>query len=59
MSQPPSVPSRLSIARKLTGYLWQRKLWWMIPLCLFLMVIGVLVVLAESSSLSPFIYTLF
>lgn len=59
MNEQPLVPSRLSIARKLTSYLWQRKLWWMIPLCLFLMLIGVLVVLAESSSLSPFIYTLF
>ena len=59
MSDQPAIPSRLEIAKKLTGFLWERKLWWMIPMCLLLMMVGVLVVLAESSSLSPFIYTLF
>ncbi|MGD0945912.1 MAG: DUF5989 family protein [Candidatus Binatia bacterium] len=50
---------RLGIAGELMAFLWQRKLWWLIPMVLVLLVFGGLMVTAQSSALGPFIYTLF
>lgn len=33
--------------------------WWLAPMVVTLLLLGVLVVLAESSAIAPFIYTLF
>jgi hypothetical protein len=40
-------------------YLWQNKLWWMIPMVAVVMTVGLLLAFAGSSGLGPFIYTLF
>jgi hypothetical protein len=53
------VRQRFGIAGELMGFLWQRKLWWLIPMVLVLLVFGGLMVTAQSSALGPFIYTLF
>jgi len=53
------VRQRLGIAGELMGFLWQRKLWWLIPMVFVLLVFGGLMVTAQSSALGPFIYTLF
>lgn len=53
------VQQRLGIAGELMGFLWQRKLWWLIPMVFVLLVFGGLMVTAQSSALGPFIYTLF
>lgn len=45
--------------RELLQFLWMRKLWWMIPFVLTLLVIGMLVLAGQVSGISPFIYTLF
>jgi hypothetical protein len=51
---------RMVIIGELFGFLWRRKLWWMLPLVAMLMVLGILFALAASSSaIAPFIYTLF
>jgi hypothetical protein len=50
---------RLGIAGELLSFLWQRKLWWLIPMVLVLLVFGGLMITAQSSALGPFIYTLF
>jgi hypothetical protein len=50
---------RLGIAGELLSFLWQRKLWWLIPMVLVLLAFGGLMVTAQSSALGPFIYTLF
>ena len=50
--------SRLSILRELMQFLWQNKLWWMIPIIITLLVLGVFVWFAQSAAV-PFIYTLF
>ena len=41
------------------SFLWQQKLWWMIPMVAVLMVFGLLLVFASASGVGPFIYTLF
>ena len=40
-------------------FLKEQKKWWMIPMVLLLMVIGMLVGLTQGSPLAPFIYTIF
>jgi Family of unknown function (DUF5989) len=45
------------------GEIWHfmrvRKKWWLTPIILMLMLIGLLAVFAQGSALAPFIYTLF
>jgi hypothetical protein len=53
------ISGRASIMGELMVFLWERKLWWMIPMVTVLVVFGTLMVLAQGSALSPFIYTLF
>ena len=40
-------------------FLWQRKLWWMIPIVVVLLLFGFLIFFTQSSAVAPFIYTLF
>lgn len=51
--------SRLGIFGELLVFLWQRKLWWMIPMIIVLVLFGLLLIFAQSSAVAPFIYTLF
>jgi hypothetical protein len=53
------MQQRFGIAGELLAFLWARKLWWLIPMVLVLLVFGGLMVTAQSSALGPFIYTLF
>jgi hypothetical protein len=41
------------------SYLKLRKKFWLVPLVAVLLVFGTIIVLAETSVLAPFIYTLF
>ena len=50
---------RVGIATELLEFLWQRKLWWMIPMVALLLLVGTLLMFAQSSAIAPFIYTLF
>ncbi len=51
--------ARFTIVGELLGYLWRRKLWWMIPMVTILALFGLLLVFTQGSALAPFIYTLF
>ncbi len=53
------LKSRLAIAGELLSFLWQQKLWWLLPMVIVLLVFGALLVTAQSTALGPFIYTLF
>jgi hypothetical protein len=59
MKLTEGVRERFGIAGELMGFLWQRKLWWLIPMVFVLLLFGGLMVTAQSSALGPFIYTLF
>ena len=37
----------------------EKKAWWLIPMVAVFLILGLLIVLTQGSSLSPFIYTLF
>jgi len=51
--------SRLGIFGELLVFLWHRKLWWMIPMIILLIIFGVLLIFTQGSAVAPFIYTLF
>lgn len=53
------VKTRFQIAGELFVFLWERKLWWLTPMVFILLIVGVLLLLAQSSAIAPFIYTLF
>jgi len=51
--------SKLSLLSELWSFLRERKKWWLAPILVFLILFGALIVLAQTSALAPFIYTLF
>ena len=51
--------SKLSILWEFWLFLKVRKKWWLIPIVVSLLLLGVLLIFAESSAVAPFIYTLF
>jgi hypothetical protein len=53
------IGTRLGIFGQLLSFLWKKKLWWMIPMVIVLVLFGLLLVFAQGSGLAPFIYTLF
>jgi hypothetical protein len=50
---------RLGIAGELLSFFWRNKRWWVLPMVVVLLLMGVLLILAQSSVIAPFIYTLF
>ncbi|MBI4166754.1 MAG: hypothetical protein HY508_13590 [Acidobacteria bacterium] len=50
---------RFGIFGEFLEYLWHRKLWWLIPLAMAILLVGILLVIGQASSVGPFIYTLF
>lgn len=54
-----SAGARAGVLKELVGFLWERKLWWLIPLVVLLVTFGLLMVFAQASPIAPFIYTLF
>ena len=51
--------SRLSIILEFWEFLKTHKKWWLVPIVVFLILLGALIVLTEGSALAPFIYALF
>jgi Family of unknown function (DUF5989) len=51
--------SKLSLLGDFWQFLKVRKKWWLAPIVITLLLVGVLLVVTESSALAPFIYALF
>ena len=49
----------MEFLKDLWNFLKDRKKWWLTPMILVLLLVGVLLVLGASGSLGPFIYSLF
>jgi hypothetical protein len=45
--------------RDLFGFLWQKKLFWLFPLVLAMLLFAVLIGLTSGSAIAPFIYAIF
>ncbi len=51
--------SKLSILSELWEFLKVRKKWWLLPMILFLILLGGLIIITQGSALAPFIYAIF
>jgi hypothetical protein len=51
--------SKFSIISEFWDFLKTRKKWWLGPIVLIMLLMGLLIVLTEGSAVAPFIYTLF
>ena len=45
--------------KELLRFIFSRKKFWLIPIILFILIFGGLVVLTEGTAVAPFIYTIF
>ncbi|OQA55213.1 MAG: hypothetical protein BWY42_01530 [Candidatus Omnitrophica bacterium ADurb.Bin277] len=50
---------KIAILKEFWDFLKVRKKWWLTPIVLVLLLLGALIVFAQGSAVSPFIYTLF
>jgi hypothetical protein len=49
----------MSFIKELWAFLRTRKKYWLWPIVIVMALLGVLIVLAQGSAITPFIYTLF
>jgi hypothetical protein len=49
----------MSIVAELWAFLRARKKFWLMPIVLIMLLFGALLILAQTSAIAPFIYTLF
>jgi hypothetical protein len=49
---------KLQTAGELVGFFGKGR-WWILPMIIGILLVGVLIVLAETTSLGPFLYTMF
>ncbi len=54
-----SLKARAGIIGELFQFLWRQRLWWLMPMVGVLLLFGVLLLVAQTTPLAPFIYTLF
>ncbi|MDD5594666.1 MAG: DUF5989 family protein [Candidatus Omnitrophica bacterium] len=50
---------KLSIVKEFWAFLKERKKWWLAPIIIMLLILGILIFFTQSSAVAPFIYTLF
>lgn len=53
------IMGRMGILGELMGFLWKRRLFWLIPMVAVLLIFAVIVALGSNPVTSPFIYSLF
>ncbi len=52
------VAQRASTIGELLAFVWERKLWWMIPILAILVLMSIIIVLAHTSAAAPWMYPL-
>lgn len=50
---------KMSILKEFFQFLNSRKKWWLTPIVLMLLLLGLLIVFTENAAVAPFIYALF
>ena len=53
------MKGKLTILGEFWSFLRIRKKWWLAPIVILLLALGLILVLTEGSALAPFIYSLF
>lgn len=51
--------SKLAVMKELWDFLRNRRKWWLTGIVIVLVLLGAVIIIAEGSALSPFIYALF
>ncbi len=51
--------SKRETLKEFWGFMKTRKKFWLTPIIIILLLLGILIVLSETSAVAPFIYTLF
>lgn len=49
----------MEILKDLVGFFRERKKFWLAPIIIILLIIGILIIAGTNSAIAPFIYTLF
>jgi hypothetical protein len=49
----------VGVIAELLSFFGSNKRWWLLPMLITLFLFGVLIVVAQSSAVAPFVYTLF
>lgn len=49
----------MEFIKDLWGFMKERKKYWLVPMILILLLIGLLLVFSSGSAIAPFVYTLF
>ena len=50
---------KMQIVKEIFEFLLEKKKYWLIPIIIVLLLVGILIVLTQGSAFAPFIYTLF
>ncbi|MFH0970424.1 MAG: DUF5989 family protein [Candidatus Diapherotrites archaeon] len=50
---------RLTVLNGLLQFLWKRKVWWLVPIVVLLMLVALLIFIGQSAAVSSFVYALF
>jgi len=53
------IHGRFSITSELWAFMRVRKKWWLFPIIVTMLLVGLLLIFAQGSALAPFIYTIF
>ncbi len=53
------VRRRFTIAGELISFFARNKRWWVLPIIILVLLFGMVLIAAESSSIMPLIYTMF
>lgn len=51
--------SRLGILGELLTFLGRRKLYWLLPMVLVLIIVGIFLLIASNPAIAPFLYPVF
>jgi hypothetical protein len=50
---------KMEMLREFWDFLKKRKVYWIAPMVIVLLLLGALILLSESTAVAPFVYTLF
>jgi len=53
-----STKNKMQTAGELFGFFGKRR-WWILPIVVIVVILGVVLIVGEATSLAPFIYTMF
>lgn len=53
------MDEKINLFTEIWDFLKVRKAWWLTPIVIMLLLVGILIIFGQESAISPFIYSLF